>query len=76
MLPRSRYYTLCEDESGDDAGTLVCEMWAYSHIACTGKIDLLDTDDPADPKRLGKLGLKTPATKSILLVFCQTLNRD
>jgi transposase-like protein len=68
-LPRSRYYTLCKDESGNDAGTLVCEIWAYSHIARTGEIELIDTADPTASKRLAKLGLETPANKSILVVF-------
>lgn len=68
-LPRSRYYTLCKDEEGHDAGTLVCEMWAYSHIARTGKIDLVDMADPTAPERLAKLGLEIPASNSILLVF-------
>lgn len=68
-LPRSRYYTLCRDESGHDAGTLVCEMWAYSHIARTGRIELIDTADPTTRDRLGKLGLEPPTRNSILLVF-------
>jgi hypothetical protein len=68
-LPRSRYYTLCKDENGHDDGTLVCEMFAYSHVARTGKIDLIDMADPSAPKRLAELGLETPINYSLLLVF-------
>jgi ankyrin repeat protein len=69
VLPRSRYYTLCNDESGNDAGTLVCEILAYSQFARTGEIRLIDMADPTASKQLAKLGLETPANKSILLVF-------
>jgi Ankyrin repeats (3 copies) len=68
-LPRSRYYTVCKDESGNDFGTLVCEIWAYRHIARTGEIELIDTADPTASERLAKLGLQTPEYNSILLVF-------
>ncbi len=69
LLPRSRYYTLATDESGDDRGTLLREMWTYSHIARTGKIELIDTVDPAAPQRLQQLGIERPLASSILLVF-------
>jgi hypothetical protein len=69
LLPRSRYYTLSKDARGNDAGTLVCEMWAYSQISRTGKIALIDMADPTASDRLKQLGLDTPAEKTIQLVF-------
>lgn len=69
LLPRSRYYTLSKDARGNDAGTLVCELWAYSQIARTGKIALIDMADQTASHQLKQLGLETPAENTILLVF-------
>ncbi len=35
--------------AGHDAYTLIREMWDYSHLARTGKIDLIDMVDPTAP---------------------------
>ena len=41
-LPRGRYFSLCQDEGGDDAGTLKGELWAYYRARDAGAIDILD----------------------------------
>lgn len=43
-LERGRYYTLCNDSSGDDYNNLVAELLAYSKPSQAGEIVLLDLD--------------------------------
>ncbi|MBK8557259.1 MAG: hypothetical protein IPL65_16495 [Lewinellaceae bacterium] len=42
-LPRSRYYSVCNTNTGDDRGTLVRELRAYSDYQVTGPIIIIDT---------------------------------
>lgn len=42
-LPRGRYYTVCDPDTQDDSGTLVCELEAYLSILFSGIIEILDS---------------------------------
>ncbi|TAY71258.1 hypothetical protein [Rhizobium leguminosarum] len=42
-LPRSRYWSICKDQTGDDDGNLVFELYNYSSISQSGLIGILDT---------------------------------
>lgn len=46
-LPRSQYYTLCENSNGNDAGTLANELSAYVDYTETGEQQILDLSDPS-----------------------------
>jgi hypothetical protein len=42
-LPRSRYFSVCNTDTGDDRGTLVRELRAYSDYQITGPLNIIDT---------------------------------
>jgi len=42
-LPRSRYYSVCNRDTGDDRGTLVRELRTYSNYKVTGPLNIIDT---------------------------------
>lgn len=65
-LPRSRYHTVCRDETGDDGGTLLKELRAYSKPEECGyvlTIDSTGTDSEAEKVR----SMLQPHVKAI---FC------
>lgn len=45
-LPRSRYYSVCETDSGQDSQTLAQELMAYAEWSGKSQIFALDLDDP------------------------------
>jgi hypothetical protein len=59
-LPRNRYYSVAQDESGNDRGTLGNEIRAYRDPVRTGMVEVLDfsigeinlVPDPADLQRV------------------------
>jgi hypothetical protein len=50
FLPRSRYYTVCQDALGNDGGTLMNELRTYRDPVRTGMVEVIDTG-------LGSIGL-------------------
>jgi tetratricopeptide (TPR) repeat protein len=45
-LPRSRYYSVCQDSTGDDGGTLRNELCSYVDVRVSGEISVWDYTDP------------------------------
>lgn len=66
VLPRGRYYALC-DEHGDDGGTLVGELRAYYDPKSVGLVQMFDCTLPDDLKNVS--GEETPVLNSKQLVF-------
>lgn len=46
-LPRSRYYSICADKTGNDHQTLASELMAYIEPKQSGEVYALDLSDPA-----------------------------
>jgi hypothetical protein len=46
LLPRSRYFSVCNSNDGDDRGTMTSELRAYSDYRATGPINIIDTTAP------------------------------
>ena len=65
-LPRSRYYTVCRDQMGDDGGLMLRELQAYSKPQDYGHIEVIDTTSPAEEVASIRAMLK-PGTSAL---FC------
>lgn len=74
-LPRARYFTV-SDEHGSDYETLKYELLAYRYLPFSGKIQVVDCDEPDASDRLGEFGMKPPGDHCLVLVFMpnRTLN--
>ena len=65
-LPRGCYYTVCQDESGDDGQTLANEMMAYRDLEKSGECHALDLYDPEYARFAGASETK----QEIAIIFC------
>ena len=57
------------DEQGRDFETLKYELLAYRHLACSGRILLVDCSEPEAGDQLSELGMVGPDHNCLLLVF-------
>lgn len=77
-LPRGSYASVCQDESGWDDGTLVCELTSYADPRRSGEIHVFDNDDPRvtgqDTALLGSFPGYRPALGSIVVAFVSRPN--
>jgi hypothetical protein len=67
-LPRSCYFTLC-DESGDDSGTLAQEIAAYADFAIPGLVLVADTAHPLLRNWFERTGQKPPPQPAIVVIL-------
>jgi len=67
-LSRGRYFTLCEDSSGNDGGTLVRELGAYHNPQKSGLVTIIDPTLPEHQDRV-PLALRGQPLRELLLLF-------
>lgn len=66
-LPRGRYYTVAQDNRGNDRGTLARELFAYS--APTRHISIIDTTQQPNIQYLQQRGIECTAPGSLVVIF-------
>ncbi len=71
-LPRSRYHTVCTDIDGDDGGTLLNELMAYSRVDKIGYFSLIDSTEDNETAQHFR-GFLVPGGKA---VFCVPFEND
>ncbi len=79
-LPRGRYYTVCENEEGDDSGTLRRELMFYkSARIADGHFEVYDPAITGHREMISRLGMDATALERIIIhfiPFAQPSNRD
>lgn len=67
-FPRSRYYTIAQDASGNDNRTLIRELLAYSNTERTSPLITADAIQPDDIKNLKDFGLNITLRDSLIII--------
>lgn len=67
-FPRSRYYTIAKDHTGNDQRTLIKELLAYSNPNRTGPLITADAIQPQDIKELKEIGVDISLQDAIIII--------
>jgi hypothetical protein len=75
-LPRQRYYSIASDRAGNDSGTLLNELLAYTDHAKSGAIVPFDGGDDAERERVARTFNLAASTFSKTAIHVLFINDD